>query len=279
MAKEIAQDVSGTAFLVNYSRSKMVDISRDIYAQLWVTTEAVSLWDNFAKNVYPNDDINLSLRNRFFLELLQKFIVENADPIFINIAAGFTNYPFLVDGNCRFAEFDLPNIVELKRTRVVRFIENKKLPRRDVKYFPVDLNNKGQRAEMGERLREVIGNSPSFVAMEGLTYYLGKEVLDDIFRILREVQKKGSIVAFDHWKPDALEYSAMVRLKSYLDRRFGCQGQDWNLFDDEYIKAIKDYTEILSTDISKLELQYSKTRRLQGRDNMVPDNYSVIRRQ
>ena len=278
MENKIERDLSGTAFIVNYSRSKLVDISKDVFAKLWVTPDAISLWNDLAKNVYPNDDLNLSLRNRFYLELLQNFIDENANPVFINIAAGFTNYPFLVDGDCRFVEVDLPNIIEIKKAKVAEFIEENKLPLRNVEYLSVDLNSVNQRSKMKKKLSEIIGENPSFVAMEGLTYYLSKDVLNDIFGLLRDVQKKDSIIAFDYWKPDALEYPTMVKLKEYLDRKFGYHGQDWNLFDNNYIKDLNGYAEVFSTNMAKLELQYSNTKKFQGRENTIPDNFCVLKK-
>ncbi|MEI6286804.1 MAG: hypothetical protein WCP79_09920 [Bacillota bacterium] len=68
---EILPHVSGTAFVVNYSRSLLPEISRDSYAGLWVTTEAVELWRELCREVYPNDDLNLCLRTRFYLSCLE----------------------------------------------------------------------------------------------------------------------------------------------------------------------------------------------------------------
>jgi len=278
MTEKIKQDVSGTAFVVNYSRSKMVNISKDIYATLWVTPDSISLWDDLARNVYPNDDLNLSLRNRFYLEHLKKFVGENKNPVFIGIASGFSNYPFLVEGNCRFMEFDLPHIMELKKNEVTQWMKEKKLPERRIEYVSTDLNDEKQRMEMKEILKETICENPSFVTMEGVTYYLKREALNDVFRILGEIQKEGSITAFDYWKPDAMEYPVMVKLEEYLDKKFGYRDQDWDLLDETYIKKIKGFAEIESTDIAELELEYSVTRRFQGMENKIPVHFSVLKK-
>jgi O-methyltransferase involved in polyketide biosynthesis len=278
MTTPIKLDVSGTAFVVNYSRSKRVELSRDRYAYLWVTPEAISLWQELAQEVYPHDDLNLSLRNRFFLEHLERFLEAHQDCVCISLGAGFDNYPFLIETECRWIECDLPNIMNYKKNKVEQWINENKLPRRTIEFLSIDLMEKNQRMRLKERLHTVIGQAPSFVMMEGLTYYLNKEVLNDIFALLGEVQKSGSIVAFDYWQPDAMAYPAMVKLKKYLDDKFGGSGEDWNLFDEQYINAKKNYITLETTNIAALERQYSETRLLQGQDHKIPAHYAVLQR-
>jgi O-methyltransferase involved in polyketide biosynthesis len=278
MTENIHPDVSGTAFVVNYSRSRLVNISKDRYAHLWVTPEAISLWEELSQNVYPNDDLNLSLRNRFFLEHIEKFISLHKDCVFISLGAGFDNYPFLIDAECKWVECDLPNIMNYKKNKVEQWIKESKLPCRNIEFLSIDLMNKNQRLGMKERLQTVIGQASSFVLMEGLTYYLKREVLSDIFLILGEIQKPGSRVAFDYWEPDAMAYPAMSKLKNYLDDKFGGSGEDWNLFDATYIDAQKNYITIETVDIAALEWQYSPTRLLQGKDHKIPAHYAVLQR-
>ena len=90
---KIHQTISESAFLVNESRARRVDISHDIYAQLWVSDSTKKLWDDFSKNVYQYDEIEIGLRNRFFLNRLNSFINSTDNPVFINIGAGFSSYP------------------------------------------------------------------------------------------------------------------------------------------------------------------------------------------
>jgi len=280
MTETIQHDVSGTAFVVNYSRSRMEKISQDHFAHLWVTRESIALWKELAENVYPNDDLNLSLRNCFYLRHLQQFLDKNKylTPIAVNIASGFTSYPFLIDENYTFLEFDLPAIMEYKKKTVTRWMREKKLPGRSVQYVPIDLNDAEQRCVMKEKLKRAIGKSPSFVILEGVTYYLRKDVLLDLISILGEVQTRGSIIALDYWKPDAMIYPVMVRLKGFFDRKFGDRGTGWYLYDEVFFRDIGGYTLNESTDIATLEVKYSPTRLFQGRDNKIPVYFSILER-
>jgi O-methyltransferase involved in polyketide biosynthesis len=276
--EKIQKDVSGTAFLVNYSRSKMVDISKDVYASLWVTPDTISLWNELSSDVYPDDDLNLSLRNRYYLEQIRTFIDANEDPVCVVLASGFTSYPFLIEDRCRFVECDLPNIMEFKKKRVAEWVRDGKLPKRQVEYISADLNDDKQRAGLKDRLREIIGNKPSIVTLEGITYYLGSDVLTDIFQTLSEIQQEGSAIAFDYWKSDALDYPVMVKLKKYLEINFGPESHDWNLFGDDYIEKLRGYNKIDSADVAALELKYSETKKFQGIEGKIPDCFALLER-
>jgi O-methyltransferase involved in polyketide biosynthesis len=275
---KLIHDVSGTALVTNYSRARLVNLSKDLYAHLWVTPESILLSDELSHNVYPYDDINLGLRNRFFLDHINKFASVNENSVIISIGAGFDNYPFLAKSDSHFIEIDLPNIINYKEHKIIEWIKDKKLPKRNIEFIAIDLNNQAQRLIMKEKLKTAIKDKPSFVLMEGLTYYLKSEILSEIFAILREIQNIGSLVTFDYWKPDALEYPVMRRLKDFLNNKFGSSGENWNLFDGLYIKSIEGYTEIESSDIAQLEMVYSETRVLQGDDNKIPGHYAVLQR-
>ena len=272
---EIKSDVSGTAFVVNYSRSKMVNVSKDIYAKLWVTPETIDLWNGLSENVYPNDDLNLSLRNRFYLEHIQAFIKNNPNAVIADVASGFDDYPFLVNSNNKFIEFDLPNIIDFKKQKISEWEKDKVLPRRYVQYYGTDLTSDVQRAEFKNILKREISENPSLIIMEGLSYYLNSAILNDLFEIYSEVQTNGSIIAFDYWKPDAMTYPVMVKLRNYVESKFRVK-QDFYLFDETYIRSIQNYNEIESKDIAELELDYSDTRIFQGRDNKIPVYFSLL---
>lgn len=278
MIKTLRHDVSGTAFLTNYSRSQLVHLSKDIYAHLWVTPEARSLWDELSEKVYPNDAINLALRNRFFLDHIENFVKGNRNARVVSIAAGFDNYPFLVETDCNFIEIDLPNIISYKETKIRQWMQEKSLPQRNIEFIATDLTDKKERLIMKDKLKKTIQQKPSLVFMEGLTYYLKRNVLSHLFDVLREVQGRGSLAAFDYWRPDALESPVMQRLKNFLNQKFGRSGEDWNLFDETFIKQIQGYAAIEHTDIAALEKRYADTRVLQSHDSKIPGNFAVLQR-
>jgi O-methyltransferase involved in polyketide biosynthesis len=270
-------DISATAFVVNVSRSMRVDISRDTYAHLWVTEEARQLWDRLAREVYPYDQISSSLRNRFYLEQLTKVINTNQKPAFVNIAAGFSNYPFLVDASCRCAEVDFGHIIAYKEERLNQWQQTGVLPRREVERLGADLTSDADRERLSQSL-ETWWGGPSFVMMEGLTYYLSPQVLSDLLRRIAERQTRGSVLAFEYWTPDADDYPVYRRLESYLAEGFGEKGQHYQLLDSQFLHGIAGYDVVETSDIAAQEALYSDTRSLQDRNNRLPIHFAVLRK-
>ena len=166
------KSISDSAFLVNESRSRREDISKDIYAYLWINESTNKLWNDFYDEVYPFDDIQLSLRNRFFLEKLKLFINESSHPIFVNIGAGFSSYPFLVSKDCEFIEVDLPNIINYKQEKIKQFIKKGDISNKDITFLSADICNKFDLMRLKEHLINSIKNNPSFILLEGITYFI-----------------------------------------------------------------------------------------------------------
>ncbi|PSM31750.1 class I SAM-dependent methyltransferase [Haliangium sp. UPWRP_2] len=129
------------------------------------------LWQDYATAVYPHDDLELSLRCRFFLERIQSFGEGHREPVFINIASGFTSYPFLIQPHYISAECDYGHIIEFKQGQLSQWQQAGILPERDVRYFPADLNSPESLQLLLERMQAISQGRPSFILMEGITYY------------------------------------------------------------------------------------------------------------
>ncbi len=273
----IAHDVSGTAFVVNLSRARQVALSGDEYAHCWVTPETQALWDELAREVYPHDDISLSLRNRFYLTRLRSFVAAHPRPTFVNLGAGFTSYPQLVDARCRSIEVDLPNIVAHKQERVDAWVRGGILPARTLAFHAADLMRP---ADLDALATALVGwcAGPSFVLMEGLVYYLSRDVLDRLFAMLARAQQPGSLVAFEYWPTDAERYGVYRRLETYLARRFGRASHGYTLLDAATVRAITGYEVAETSDVAAEERAHAATRVLQGIDDRLPIEFAVLRR-
>lgn len=138
---KICNKISDSAFLVSESRARRVELSKDIYAYLWTSEETKNLWDEFSKKVYPFDDIELGIRNRFFLENLKNYIDSNSKPLFVNIGAGFTSYPFLVKKSCTCIEIDFKHIISYKSKKIAEWIHEGILPKRKIMFLKADICN------------------------------------------------------------------------------------------------------------------------------------------
>jgi O-methyltransferase involved in polyketide biosynthesis len=272
------KSISDSAFLVNESRSRRLDISKDIYASLWINESTNKLWNDFYSEVYTFDDIQISLRNRFFLEQLKSFIDKSSNNIFVNIGSGFTSYPFLVSNDCKFIEIDLPNIINYKKGRIRQFIENGDLPNRDITFFSADICNKIDLLKLKESLISFLDIKLSFILLEGITYFLNRQYLHQLFNIISEIQTSNSILAFDFWKPEGADHPVLKKLMKFFSDRFGFDNKQYNLIDLDFIQNIKEYVLVESTDIQELEKIYTEDNFLSDYNKIIPEYYMVLRR-
>jgi O-methyltransferase involved in polyketide biosynthesis len=273
---KLSRHISDSAFLVNESRARNMELSQDRYAHLWVTDGTRRLWEDFSKEVCPHDAVELGLRNRFFLEQLNTFLVSNQDAVFINIAAGFTSYPFLVDQPCHCIEVDYPQVVGFKRAKINEWQSEGKLPERDINFLAADLTDERDLENVAYILKEQLAGRPSVIFMEGLSYYITKHQLNRLFSLFAGLQTPGSTIVFDYWRPDHLSHPVFIRFVKFFAERMDHGEKQYNLFDLEYIKSIPGYSVTAATDIQALEEKFAGTTILADYDTILPEYYAVL---
>ena len=276
---EFNEHISDSAFLVNESRARKQEVSRDRFAEQWVPPERVAhvrqLWDDFNRAVYPFDDLVVSVRNRFFLDRLQAFVELHPDSVFVNAGAGFTSYPFLLDRPIRVLEVDFPHVTVLKKSRMRKLQKAGTLPDRHVEFFAADLIDAGDVQRLAKVLATAVQGRPSFFLLEGLTYYLDCESLDRLFRLFADVQTPGSLVALDYWIPDP-QHPVHARLTQFFRSRFGYTG-DFNLLDKAYLRTHSGFEVQELTHVLEQEAKYAGTSSLIA-DQTLFEHYAVLTR-
>jgi O-methyltransferase involved in polyketide biosynthesis len=272
------KDVSITAFIVNESRRRLESLSGDIYAKLWVTEETKNLWEELAEEVYPYDHINLSLRNRFYLERIRGFVNEYDESVFVNMAAGFTSYPYLLDTPCRSIETDYPHILNFKAKKVKKWQEEGVLPDRPVEFYPLDLEDPDELKSFERNFSSWCADKPTIVIMEGITYYLSPRTLERLFSCYAKYPAPGSLVVFDYWGVDSDDYPVIQRVKKYLSKVSNGPVKPFTYLDMNYIHKIKGFSIVENTDIAELERRYGESRLLQKKENRFPTEFVVLRK-
>ena len=275
---KLPRSLSASALLVNESRARRVDISQDRFARLWVTDETRALWDEFAAEVYPFDAIELGLRNRFFLEALRSFVRSVEHPVCINIAAGFTSYPFLIEEPCRWVEADLEQVVSLKEQQVNQWMAQGLLPARTLEFIAVDLQVGLSRRLLFRRLQELVGDAPSFILLEGITYYLKLRSLHALLSGCGAIQQPGSLLACDFWDASLAENPTFRRLTSFFSSRFGFDASRYLFLDPARFHQLAEYEVVEETDVQSLEKRFLHSEILQDSSAVIPEHYVVLRR-
>ncbi|MCP4973432.1 MAG: hypothetical protein GY914_07130 [Prochlorococcus sp.] len=161
--------VGASAHVVNCFRAKHPEISLDKFAHLWISEPAVELANHYLEKVGETEADAHCLRHRFFLESLRAFCKETKEKVFINIGAGFTNYPHLINANIPCCEVDKPNIINAKQRRLQELQASGQIPKRDILFLPIDdIETSNARNELFKLLTKWTNKRKSFVLMEGL---------------------------------------------------------------------------------------------------------------
>jgi O-methyltransferase involved in polyketide biosynthesis len=270
------KDISVTAFIVNESRARLESLSGDRYAKFWVTEETKHLWEELEEEVYPYDHINLSLRNRFYLERIREFVNEHNDSVFVNMAAGFTSYPFLINTPCRCIETDYPHIINFKKEKVEQWQQDGIFPERSVEFYPLDMENPGQLQDFEKSIAAWCAEKPTIVIMEGITYYLSTGTIERLFSYYAKYLVEGSLVVCDFWGPDSNDYPVIQRVRKYLSRVSRGPVKPFTYIDINYFREIRGFSVVEHKDIAELELQYAESRLLQEKANRFPTEFVIL---
>ena len=273
---ETFRDIAQTASLVNESRRRREDISHDRFAKLWIQSSAATQWAEMAREVYPFDDIELSLRNRFFLERLSYFGRSRRVRRFVNVGAGFTAYPFLLTKPCPCAEIDLPHVIDYKRAQVRKWIKRGRLPARRVKFIPADVTSQSDIESLTLSLRPWLRSQRSYVLVEGLSYYLTPFSRNRLFKTLAELQVKGSVLALDFWTDSMLEHPVTRRWRRYLARKGWHREEAYHGLSIARLASLKGYEMVEMTDVQTLEGVYTDEDKLADSRRIPPERYAIL---
>ena len=118
----------------------------------------------------------------------------------------------------------------------------------------------------------------SFVLLEGITYFLNRHYLNQLFIILSQIQTSNSILAFDFWKTEDADNKILKKLMIFFSEHFGFDNQKYNLIDMNFIQNIKGYTLIESTDIQELEKIYTEDNYLSNNNKLLPEYYIIFKK-
>lgn len=246
--------ISETAFLVNWSKAKHAEISKDPWAHLWVTKESARFAEEYTAKVVPGHPLVPALRNRFFVDALQSFEKRQADFTFINLAAGFTSYPYLISPHHPVYEVELPHVVAYRRQKIKEFEEAGQLPKRKIHFLSLDLNQ----AQTIKQLEEIILGQKGliFVLMEGLLYYLTQEAVDRLFHLWDQALPKGSQIGFVTWSATVKGTPAMKGLRDCFEKWLQWPKDRYTWVEKEYFSKWKNLKILDETDYLALERKY-----------------------
>ncbi|AQQ66793.1 hypothetical protein Mag101_03405 [Microbulbifer agarilyticus] len=213
-------NLEDTAFLWNCFRESNITLSRDHFASLWVTDSVRATTRQHCDDTLPSEPFVHCLRHRLFLDLLSGFSTQHPQGVFVNLGAGFTNYPYLLPTPIATCEVDQRFMGEYKQKKLQELEDSGALPKRDITFIASDLAVPQAIQKLTAQLDQWIAGRPSFILMEGLLYYLPQPAVNTLFKGLGEIQKKGDTLAAMSFRPEESRKAAYRDLAIYFQRQF-----------------------------------------------------------
>jgi O-methyltransferase involved in polyketide biosynthesis len=274
----LSRNLSLTAALVNESRARRIAMSQDKYAREWIPVEMrkplADLWDTFSKEVYRFDDIALSIRNRFFLQLMND--AASCGSTIVVAPCGLTSYPFLVQSATQFIEIDLPPVIRYKNKRNEWLDTQVTLPRRDVCRFEMDLRSPKRFANLISRRRR---DSNLLVLLEGISYYLSSDQWHSLLKSTLGILQPGDIFSFDYWAESDRNLSAYANYEKFCFKYVGAFTHGFNFLASCDIGMLSQQCEVACTSAVEEECRILGSSVLASHKNeIVIDRYCVAKR-
>lgn len=164
-----------TAYLVNESRARRPELAMDTLARSWIPEpqrpEVRALWDDYARAVYPHDDLVVSLRCRCVRDVLAQALADDPATALVVCGAGFSSYPWLLSFPTA-VEVDLPAVAAAKQQRAAALADAGVVPARPVTHLAADLADSAARDRVADRVRTVVDGRPVVYVAEGLLFFL-----------------------------------------------------------------------------------------------------------
>lgn len=269
-----AGTLSMPAALVNESRARRVDLSGDRFARAWIPTRqrgAVSeLWNEYASKVYPDDDIVLSVRNRFFLNLIEEHGKQNTDCIIV--PSGLTSYPYLTGARCAFFELDLSDLINYKRRRAALLLNKKSLPNRMVSRHSIDLLLP---CSLSSYIFKLSARRKRLIIMEGISYYIRSDIWWSILYSVKSALSKGDVIAFDYWPKRESQKPIYDRYLEFCKINGGYTEKGFNFIDEKEIGQFGNEETVSRVSVSEYETKAFNTKYLKGRP-ILKDTMAVF---
>ena len=271
--------VGASAHVVNCFRAKYPNISLDRFAHLWFSKPAEKLAKKYLKEVGETEDLAHCLRHHFFLERLQEFSTGARNRVFINIGAGFTNYPHLISTRIPCCEIDKPNITKVKQQRLGELQSANKLPHREITFIPTkDLDNPSERRKLFNSLSQWMDSRQSFVLMEGVAYWISQQSTDSLFKHLQQIQTAGSLLAINAFKPSEANKAMFHRLRKFSENVYGIKNFSPNTINERFHEHLSSYELIESANYINLSKQIDASKELDDQESVLEEDCYLLRK-
>lgn len=267
-----------TAFITCAYRASDPDLSGDRYACLF-GNELTDRWvEAVVGEVSPYEPFLHCLRNRHWLDTMEDYFRLHPGGVLVNWGAGFSMYPFLIDGQIDCLDVDQPDIVQYKKELLAGWVNEGRIPVRKVHYLEADFRQEDHDSLLAD-VRQWIDGRPSFFVLEGVLYFLTAEVTDRLFKTLAAAQQPGDMLGCVSFLPEAADTEVQHRLDDFFDRN-NLSGDTFShqLLSTESYRQREGYRLTDHQDYCTLSVRYAPQRAISDRKAILNENMYLLER-
>ncbi|HUH28742.1 class I SAM-dependent methyltransferase [Gelidibacter sp.] len=270
-------EIHETAFLTSTLRSLNEDLSQDYYAKLWRHPKS-DIWIKKYLEQVSSEEINTHcLRNRYFLDTINKLVEDNEIEVLINFGCGFSMYPFLLDEGLIHIEIDKPEIIDYKKSTIENWQKTKTLPKRNLHFIAVDFSEDDKQALLSQ-ISSIKNNKPCFILIEGVLFFLDREETDHLFDFFNAIQQPGDFigsVSFQDTLKDTVAYKKLLNFLNQIVSK--TKASDYQTIADGFYQSRPAYQLLDHQDYFSLSKTYGNTIR-QNKEEILNENFYLLKK-
>lgn len=249
--------VSPSAKGVAYLRHLEVDVSRDTLADYFYNEEGKKLAEYWLEKC-PYMRRTVAIRGRYIEDMAAKYIGKDGIKQMLNIAAGLNTFPYRHKGASEleaYAEFDLPTMIEFKKDVIGRLIDEGVIPSPefDMRHIGADLSSPCFSDDF--RKMHWDWKRPSVYVLEGMSYYLPMDKLQEVVDTFADTMAKGSVLIMDYFPDYVRNNDGLTAVLDHLPST-GAETCVTYLSKDDVERLLKRFTIISDRLEDEMEPEY-----------------------
>ncbi len=249
-------NIHETAFVTASFRMGDVALSKDSYAYLWSESNIEARAKSYSKAVSSYEPYAHCLRNRYFYDTINRLMTQNSIEVLINFGCGFSMYPYLLDNSLHYIEIDKADVVIHKQEMTTKWEKEGKLPARNISYLEADFNLASQ-DELYEQIMSLKNGKKSFILLEGVLFFLGKDDTKRLFELFGKLQKPDEYLGSVSFLPQLEKQLIFKKLIDYVEENLEKNERfQYQTVADEFYINLKGYELIDHQDTFSLSAYY-----------------------
>ena len=230
-----------TAFVTSVFRASDETVSKDVYAKFWPSKKTTKHAERYTKNVSVYEPLAHCLRNRYFLEKIAELHTMNKIKILINFGCGFSMYPFLLDKHLHHNEIDQQDVIAYKSKNIAFWQSIGKLPKRNIQYIVSNFNNDNFESLL-LRIESIKKDRPSFILIEGVLFFLGKNNTDRLFKLFDALQGSNEYIGSVSFQESLKATPVFQKMIDFVEKNLEKNQQfHYQMIDDSYYEQLINY--------------------------------------